>query len=100
MVQGSSPTHVFDLSIDTSKISKLRVTYAQNCTTILEKTESEVTMSDSIIKVRLTQQETLQFIANYPVSIQIKLLTTNGVVMVSQIMTDQVESALNKEILS
>lgn len=57
-------------------------------------------MRDSTIKVTLTQQETLQFAANYPVDVQIKLLTKNGVVMISQVMTDQVEPVLNKEILS
>lgn len=57
-------------------------------------------MRDSTIKVTLTQQETLLFAANYPVDVQIKLLTKNGVVMISQIMTDSVEPVFNKEILS
>lgn len=100
MVQGSTPTHVFELPIEGSKISKLRITYVQNCSIILEKSESEVSIQDASITVKLTQQETFRFLAGYTIYIQLKVLLVDGTVLVSQIIQSSIEQALNGEILA
>lgn len=53
MIRGSTPTHTFNLSIDTSTIKRLRLTYVQYGN-ILEKTEDDVTISDGKISYTLT----------------------------------------------
>lgn len=39
MSQGTTPTHVFTLPIDTSTISQLRITYIQGGTVVLDAKE-------------------------------------------------------------
>lgn len=99
MFRGSTPTHVFTLSIPVEEIQALRLTYAQGGKTVLDKTESDVKMDGSTITLRLTQEETLAFGATAPVNIQLKVLTTGGAVLPSQIFRVHVDEILNEEVL-
>lgn len=101
MIQGTTPTHVFTLPIDTSTISQLRITYIQGGTVVLDAKENDdnVTMEDNIIKYRLNQEDTLKFNSSEMVLLQLKVLTSEGDVMASKIMRLSVEKILNTEVL-
>ena len=99
MFRGSTPTHVFTLSIPVEEIQALRLTYVQDGKTVMDKTEADVKMSGATITLRLTQEETLAFGATTPVSIQLKVLTTGGAVLPSQIFRVHVDEIRNKEVL-
>lgn len=99
MIRGSTPTHTFNLSIDTSTIKRLRLTYVQYGN-MLEKTEDDVTISEGKISYTLTQEESLAFSENSTVGIQIKILTNVGTVLVSPVMTLTIEQAYNTEVLT
>lgn len=100
MIRGSTPTHIFELPIDTSLIKQLRITYVQQQKIVLEKKEQDVTMSGRFIKSRLSQEETLTFDEHIPVKIQLKILTTGGDVLPSQIFVVSADQVLNEEILA
>lgn len=100
MIQGTTPTHVFRLPIDTSTIQKLRITYSQFGKTVLEATEADCTMSEKEIRFKLTQQDTLQFTPLTAVDLQIKVLTIDNNVMASKILSLSVEKILNSEVLT
>lgn len=99
MFRGSTPTHVFTLSIPVEEIQALRLTYVQGGKTVLDKTEADVKMSGATVTLRLTQEETLAFGDTAPVNIQLKVLTTDGAVLPSQIFRVHVDEILNEEVL-
>ncbi len=100
MIRGTTPTHTFEVpQIDTSYIKELRITYVQSCNTVLEKDESDVTMGDHLIKLTLTQEETLRFNDKLYVGVQLKVLMDDGSVLASQIMRFNVGKILNEEVL-
>lgn len=100
MIRGTTPTHIFNLSIETDTIKAVRITYEQFSKVVLEKTESDVTMEGKAIKLKLTQEETLRFRNGYAVSFQMKILTNDGVVMACPVKTISVEEILNEEVLT
>ena len=100
MYRGSTPTHVFTLSIQVEDIKALRLTYAQGGRTVLEKTEKEVKMEGNTVTLRLTQEETLAFGQTAPVNIQLKVLLNSGAVLPSQIFRVHVDEILNEEVLT
>lgn len=100
MIRGTTPTHIFKLPIDTSTIRQLRVTYVQYGKTVLEVTEAGVTMDGQEVRYRLSQEDTLQFKLPAQVEVQIKVLTADGSVMASPVMSLTVEKILNTEVLA
>ena len=94
MTRGTTPTHTFTLpdNLKTATISALYITYAQRGTTVLEKTLSDVTINGGVIICTLTQAETLKFevldqhCGCDKVAIQVRLKTSDGTAMASDIM--------------
>lgn len=94
MTRGTTPTHTFTLPDDltSATISALYITYAQGSKTVLEKTLSDVTINNGVITCTLTQAETLLFsVRNHArstddVAIQVRMKTSDGVAMASDIM--------------
>ena len=94
MTRGTTSTHTFTLPDDlkTATISALYITYAQRGETVLEKTLSDVTINDGVIICTLTQADTLKFevldqhCGCDKVDVQVRLKTSDGVAMASDIM--------------
>ena len=94
MTRGTTPTHTFTLPDDlkTTTISALYITYDQHGTTVLEKTLSDVTINGGVITCTLTQADTLKFevldqrCGCDKVDVQVRLKTSDGVAMASDIM--------------
>lgn len=99
MRRGTTPLHTFTLPIAASSIAKLRVTYAQQGNIVAEKTEADATLEDNIVQVTLTQEETLKFRDTRDVEIQLKVLTTGGDALVSEIWRVDAKKCLNNEVL-
>lgn len=99
MIRGTTPTHIFHLKIDTSTIKELRITYVQYSKTLVEKSEKDVTMEGSEIRLKLTQEETLKFSRSTPVRIQLKVLTTDNTVLACPVKELPVDDILNEEVL-
>lgn len=99
MIRGTTPTHIFNLPIETNLLKEIRITYVQGDTEIFTKTEADCVLETAAIKVTLTQQETLEFDHTKLVSIQVKVLTATGDVLISQIENIEVGRVLNEEVL-
>ena len=94
MTRGTTPTHTFTLpdNLKTATLSALYITYAQGSKTVLEKTLSDVTINGGVIICTLTQAETLKFevldqhCGCDKVAIQVRMKTSDGTAMASDIM--------------
>lgn len=94
MIRGTTPTHTFTLPNDLKAltISALYITYAQYGKTVLEKTLEDVKITDGVITCTLTQADTLKFkvVDQYcgcdKVAIQVRIKTSDGTAMASDIM--------------
>ena len=100
MFRATTPTHIFALPFDTSLLQEIRITYQQNERTVLQKTEADCTLTENEIKVTLSQEETLLFTSGKRVSIQLRVLTTAGQVMASEIEKVSVKACLDEEVLA
>lgn len=98
--RGTTPTFTFTFSSDVnlSIASNVYVTFkSQNGTVLLTKSGEELTISDNIVSVSLTQKETLSFYDT--VKIQVNWTYPNGKRASSEIETFNFsEQLLNKEV--
>lgn len=99
MIRGTTPRHIFNMPFDVSSIEEVRITYEQNGQKVLEKTENDCTMEGTKITVQLTQEETLKFEESRNVSLQLKVLTSAGDVMVTKVRKISCGRILNDEVL-
>lgn len=97
LYQGSTPHHEFGIPFPKDAVSDVLITYAQEGEIIVEKTGENVTVGDYSVSTDLTQEETLMFSVQ-PVSIQLKIKTTEGRVIPSDILPVPVMLVLNKEV--
>ena len=99
MIQGTTPTYTFNLPIETGKISRVRVIFAQDDTEILRKEIGDCELVDKTIKTELTQEETQLFESGKRVQIQLRVKLNDGTVMASRIYTVHCLDALDEEVL-
>jgi hypothetical protein len=99
MIQGTTPTHYFTLPFDTSLVKSARVIYSQNEKVILKKELSDCQCDANTISCKLTQEETFLFIHPRAVQIQLRVLTTGGDAINSNIETVSCDQCLDNEVL-
>ena len=99
MFRATTPTHIFTLPFETNQLQKIRITYQQCGKTVLQKTEVDCTLTGNEIKVKLTQEETLLFAPDVRVHIQLRVQTTAGQVMASDIEKVLPRACLDEEVL-
>lgn len=97
----TTPTHVFELNgIDMTTVKKIKITYSQQKNVILEKRDDDLTIDRSSVSVKLTQEDTKKFSANYPVEMQLRILTVGDDALASDILTAGVMSVLDDEVMA
>ena len=99
MIKGTTPTHYFTLPFDTSLVANARVIYAQNEKVILKKELQDCECERNTISCKLTQEETFLFVHPRPVQIQVRVLTTSGDAINSDVETVTCEQCLDNEVL-
>lgn len=99
MIRGTTPTHTFTLPFETELIKELRISYKQCDEVIVEKNESDCTLTGKEITVKLTQEDTLKFNHERIVRIQLKALLLDGNVLASDIIRRGIGEVLNDEVL-
>jgi predicted metal-binding transcription factor (methanogenesis marker protein 9) len=80
-------------------ISKVQVIYSQNNKQILCKETKDCEIKDNVIKVELTQEETLSFNHKMRLEMQVRLLTKDNKTLLSDIIIVSVEKCLSNEVL-
>lgn len=99
MNKGTTPTHTFNITIDTSLIKEIKITYSQNGEEVLVKRTQDCTIEKNKIITHLSQEDTFLFNSDDAVSIQVRILTTANEALTSQIMKIKAEVCLDKEVL-
>ena len=104
MIRGTTPTHVFTLPFDTSDIKEVLITYAQNTYTkkdnvLFEKKTADCVFGKNEILVNLTQEETFMFECKATAQVQVRILTTAGKALASDVLNIPVETCLSKVVL-
>ena len=103
MYRATTPTHTFQLPIETSSCSEILVSYRQG-SVALDKHYQDNTLPDGMtlvgknIVIILTQKET-NSVKEGTVKVQIRVLTNSGAVMASQIFKLFVADVINEEVL-
>lgn len=93
MIRGTTPTLEFTLPFSTEGVEELYITFVQYGRIVLEKTLPECAVQDGVLKVQLTQADTLAFSCRQ-VEIQIRVKFTSGSVLASEIITTSVDRIL------
>ena len=99
MIQGTTPTHRFNIPLDASIIQRVKVTYAQSGKVLLVKEDAECRVEGGVIELKLTQEETLLFDEFSSVQIQVRVLTTGGDALASDVIRVPCGAILDKEVL-
>lgn len=86
MHRGTTPTLNFTIPFDTSAVGSLSIAFAQDEKIIFEKTKLDCKLEDDTIKVKLSQYDTLLFNAKQLVRIQLRVKTTDGNALASEII--------------
>ena len=105
--RGTTPTHIFKTSVDLSNAQELYLTYKQGDTIRIEKTLADVTIEpivddekfQSLVRVTLTQADTLGFKAGDFVDIQARVKFPNEKALASEILNVPVRGILKEGII-
>ena len=96
MYRGTTPTHNFKVPFDTTNITRLSISYAQDDVVVLEKELRDCEITEGNISVRLTEEDTLTFDSDKK-TVDVQLLVGFGKeVIASQIMTIRVDKILKE----
>ena len=99
MIRGTTPTHTFNVPLLAENIKKVKITYEQDGVNILTKRESDCTIANKKVTVRLTQEETLRFDHEKLVTIQIRVLSQNDDALSSYPFSVNAIDCLDEEVL-
>lgn len=96
---GTTPTHIFEVDLDTTLIKQVKITYTQDDEIILEKRTDDCEITQDKLKIKLTQEETFEFDSTKFVCIQIRILTTNNECFSTDLIRVPVHKCLDREVL-
>jgi hypothetical protein len=99
MFKGTTPTHTFNVPIDTSLIKEVKITYSQMDKEKLVKRTEECTIGEGVITTRLSQEDTFKFEGNMIVTIQLRVLTLGGDALIAEPIMMAVGKCLDDEVL-
>lgn len=91
--RGSTPINVFKVNIDLTGATVF-VTYAQGGEVIIEKTGTDLMITENTISTTLTQEDTLKLDDSMLVEMQIRYVRENGVADGSNVITASVGKIL------
>lgn len=100
MIRGTTPTHTFKLPFDTSLLSSARVVYKQGEKEVLRKETEAFFMEENILRVTLTQDESLRFDCRRSVKLQLRVRTKTGQVLAMKPYVVSVDECLDDEVLT
>jgi hypothetical protein len=100
MIRGTTPTHIFRLPFDSSLLSSARVVYKQGQREVLRKETEAFDMEENILRVTLSQEDTLRFDCKLSVKLQLRVKTKTGQVLAMKPRIVTVDECLDGEVLT
>lgn len=99
MTRGTTPTNTFYTSVSLVGAT-VYVTYEQSGVIVVDKTNSDMTITEDSVSVRLSQEDTLRFQSECdPVYIQIRYVKEDGQADASNIMKTTVKKILKEGVI-
>lgn len=99
ITRGATPTNTFRVHVDLTSAVVMYITYKQMGRTILEKDIDEITIESDKLTVTMTQEESLKFIQNRPVEIQIRARLSDDSAHVSEIIRTTASELLKEGVI-
>ena len=104
MIQGTTPTLHYNLSFSSSLIKEAEITLQYNDSlknVLIVKTleNGECELGETSISTRLTQEETLKLPAPATARVQLRLVTTDNVVLATEPYIITVKELLKKDVI-
>ena len=108
MIRATTPLQEFTFETNPAEFSRILITYKQDETIVMEKTQADLSFSsyigeDGIIvyiaSFRMTQEEANLFEPE-PVRVQVRVLTSDNEALASEITTVRVSDVLDDEVLT
>lgn len=99
MIRGTTPRLEFTLPFDVSQIAEAYITLSQAEKTVLEKRFEECEAEDSMLIIRLSQEETLKLRAGSTTEIQIRARLHSGDALASNIIRVGTERILKEGVI-
>ena len=102
MIQYTTPTFTVDINVPNKVIADIEVTFMQANTGIKidkELVRDKLTIIDNKLNVHLSEEETGEFSVG-SCQVQMRVLTTDGKVLASEIARIKVEPSLSRDPLS
>lgn len=96
--RGSTPINVFRVNVDLTGAT-VYVTYAQAGVVKIEKTGTDLTVTENTISTTLTQEDTLKLESNQLVEMQIRYIKPNGIADGSNVITASVGKILKDGVI-
>ena len=87
MRRGSTPTFVFTLPIDSSYFSAITIVFVQDGREVMAVERPSLTLNGKDISFVMSEEQSLAFAPSRNAEIQIRLVTPDGTVLVSDIRT-------------
>lgn len=101
MIQYTTPTFTFDINVPENVIADIEVTFKQaNIGTEIQKelVRDNLSIIDNKLNVTLSQEETGKFSVG-SCQVQMRILTSDGKVLASEIARIKVEPSLSSDVL-
>ena len=97
---GTTPTHTFEVELDTALIKEAKITYTQGDEIILEKRTDDCEITPGKLEVKLTQEETFKFDSTKFVCIQLRVLMVNDECLSTDLIMVSPDKCLDDEVLA
>ena len=99
MIRATTPTHIFNLPIETDTIKELLITYSQRKKPVVQKLIDDCVFDGKTIAVTLTQRDTARFLERKSIEIQLRVLTTSDTALAGNITEVDIDRILDDDIL-
>ena len=102
MIRGTTPTLQFTLPFDTEKLKEGYITLTQSRIVTLEKALADCSCKGKIVRVRLTQEETLKLMEGKRrgvTELQLRVLTKNDEALASDIIQLDIGGILKEGVI-
>lgn len=99
IIQGTTPTHFFDLPFSADMVAAARITYKQRDTIVLEKELADCVKNGDTLELTLTQKETLGFEPDISVVVQLHMVAQGGQALASEVMYATVKELLSGRVI-
>lgn len=102
MIQGTTPSLHFNLPFPASMIKKAEITlqYIDDLKKVLiVKTLEDCELGETSIATRLTQEETLKLPAPATAKVQLRIVTTDDIILATDVYDTTIKELLKKDVI-